>query len=171
MTKELDEKEARKEAIKARSEAMAAKEKTLNEGRTGKGTRAAVGMTRGKNPQEVTYEAFDESQPDTLPKTLSEFMDLVAEEHKTEQAIVGFIVDGYNSAMYSAASDPIAEFVNSAWPKELQTQFRMVVRNYSTGANLPIEDAVKLIKPGIEAAYQKSLEAAKVTEAPAVAGV
>src|SRR5712671_6854129 len=98
MTKELDEKEARKEALKARSEAMAAKEKTLNQGRTGKGTRAAVGMTRGKNPQEVTYEAFDEAQPDTLPKTLSEFMDVA--KVTDENVIVAYLIDGFNSASY-----------------------------------------------------------------------
>lgn len=161
MTKELDEKEARKEALKARSEAMGKKEAELNAGRTGKGTRAAVGMTRGKNPQEVTYEAFDETQPDTLPKTLSEFMDLT--KVSDENVIVSYLIDGFNSASYDAASDPIKEFVNPAWSDEMQKQFRIVVRQYASGASIPIEDAVALIKPGIEAAHAK----AQASTAPA----
>ena len=153
MTKELDEKEQRKADLKARSDAMAAKEKTLNEGRSGKGTRAAVGMTRGKNPQEVTYEAFDESQPDTLPKTLSEFMDLT--KVSDENAIVSFLIDGFNSNSYTLASDPVAEFIDATWDADLQTRFRTIVRGYAASTGVSIEDAVALIKPGIVASLKK----------------
>ena len=153
MTTEANEKEAAKQARKDRAEAMQAKEDKLNEGRTGKGTRVAVGMSRGKNPVEVVYEAFDESKPDTLPKSLSEFMDLT--KVSDEPAIVGFLVDGYNSAQYTAASDPVAEFVNPAWDDDVQKQFRIVVRNYSQATGVSIEDAVALIKPGIEASQKK----------------
>lgn len=134
----------------AREKLEATAEET-NKSRTGKGTRVKVGSTRGKNPQPISFEQFDVSQPDTLPKTLSEFMDLVSEENKTESAIVNFIIDGYNDAQYSAASDPIAEYIDPSWDEEVQRNFRLVVRNYSQGAKVSIEDAVALIKPGIVA--------------------
>jgi len=157
MTKELDEKEVRKAELKARGEAMEKKEKELNAGRTGKGTRIAVGMTRGKNPQEVQYEALDESQPDTLPKTISEWLAMFKDTpHAEESAIVSYIIDGFNSASYSAASDPIAEYVEPTWPKEVQAAFRLVVRNYSVNAKVDIETAVNLIKPGIVASQAKA---------------
>lgn len=133
----------------------------VNAARTGKGTRVKVGSTRGKNPQPISFEQFDTELPDTLPKTLSEFMDLVSEEQKTEAAIVGFIIDGFNDAMYTAASDPIAEYVDASWPEEIRKNFRMVVRNYSQGAKVSIEDAVALIKPGIIAAEKARTDAAK----------
>lgn len=143
----VDEKEAAKEALKARAAEMEAEEKKLNEGRTGKGTRAFLGMTRGRNPQKIQYEAFDESQPDTLPKTLSEFMEIA--KVSDEPTIVGYLLDGFNSAAYTAASDPVAEFVEPTWSEDVQKQFRLVVRNYSNATGVSIEDAVALIKPGI----------------------
>lgn len=146
-TTETVDKEAKKEALKARSEAMAKKEKELNASRTGKGTRVAIGMTRGKGTQEVQWEAFDDSLPDTLPTSLSEFMDIT--KTTDEKVIVGYLIDGFNSANYLAASDPIAEFVEATWPEEVQKQFRLVVRNYSQSAGVSIEDAVALIKPGV----------------------
>jgi hypothetical protein len=158
MTTQIDEKAAEKEAAKAareaRSEANAAEEKSLNAGRTGKGTRISVGMSRGKNPQKVVYESFDESQPDTLPKTLSEFMDL--SKTQDEAVIVSYLIDGFNSAMYSNASDPVAEYVDASWPADLQTRFKTIIRNYSRDAGVSIEDAVSLIKPGVVAAAQKA---------------
>jgi hypothetical protein len=134
-------------------EKMAAEQ---NKARTGKGTRIRVGSTRGKNPQPISFEAFDESLPETLPTSLQEFMSLTKTEGPdAEKVIVSYLIEGYNSEMYRNASDPIAEFIDSAWPEDLQRQFRMVVRNYSSGANVPLEDAVTLIKPGIVAAYEK----------------
>lgn len=149
----LSEKEQAKAALKARSEEMEAEEKKLNEGKTGKGLRSFLGMTRGRNPQKVQYEGFDESQPDTLPKTLSEFMEL--SKVNDEPKIVSFLIDGFNSDAYTAASDPVAEFVDASWPEEVQKAFRTVVRQYSANANVSIEDAVALIKPGIVASQAK----------------
>lgn len=153
MTQDANDKETRKAELKARGEAQTAKEAQLNTGRAGKGTRVAVGMSRGKNPVEVVYEAFDESKSETLPTTLSEFMSLTKVED--EPSIIAFIIDGYNSYQYTAASDPVAEFVNPSWPEAIQKAFRTVVRQYSANAGVSIEDAVALIKPGIEAANKK----------------
>jgi len=61
----------------------------------------------------------------------------------------------FNDAAYTAASDPLAEFVDLSWAPEAQTQFRLVVRNYSRGANVPLEDAVALIKPGFSKQFDK----------------
>jgi len=124
-----------------------------NASRTGKGTRARVGQTRGKNPQMVTWEAFDLSKPETLPATLTEFMDIT--KTQDEKLIVGYLLDGYNDAQYTAASDPIAEYVDATWSEDVQRQFRLVVRNYSVATGVSIEDAVNLIKPGIVASQTK----------------
>lgn len=140
-----DEKKLR---IKARAADMETREKALNSARSGKGTRIALAMSRGKTPLEVQFENFDESLPDTLPKTLSEFMELA--KVSEEGTIVSYLIDGYNDAMYTAASDPVAEFVNPTWSDDVQKQFRLVVRNYSNATGVSIEDAVALIKPGIE---------------------
>lgn len=126
---------------------------SANGSRSGKGTRLRVGQTRGKNPQVITWEAFDESLPDTLPKSIQEFMELT--KTADEKPMVDFLIAGYNDAQYTAASDPIAEFVNATWTDEVQKQFRLVVRNYSNATGVSIEDAVALIKPGIEASQKK----------------
>ena len=128
-------------------DAATEKAKTANATRTGKGTRVRVGQTRGRNPQVISWEAFDESQPDTLPKTLSEFMEITKVSDET--AIVQYLIDGYNDAAYTAASDPVAEFVDASWSDDVQKQFRLVVRNYANATGVSIEDAVALIKPGI----------------------
>lgn len=154
---QLTEKEQEKAALKAREAEIAAKEKELNAARTGKGTRVTIGLTRGRNPQMVQYESFWESLPDTLPKTLSEFMEL--SKVSDETVIVGYLIDGYNSSSYTAASDPVAEFVDASWPEDLQKQFRFVVRNYASGTGVTIEDAVALIKPGFAAGIAKAAEA------------
>lgn len=140
-----------KDAAKARAKAMSDKEKKLNEGRTGKGLRVFLSLSRGRNPQEVQYEGFDDTQSDTLPTTLSEFMDLakVPGTPEGEKLIVQYLIDGFNSAQYTAASDPIAEFIEASWPDDVQKQFRTVVRNYASGAQVSIEEAVELIKPGV----------------------
>lgn len=142
------------EAARAKLEAAA---KAENATRSGKGTRVKVGSTRGKNPQAISFENFDESLPDTLPKTLSEFMDVA--KVNDENLIVQYLIDGFNDAQYTAASDPVAEFVNPAWDLDVQKQFRLVVRNYANATGVSIEDAVALIKPGIEASQAKSAAA------------
>jgi hypothetical protein len=150
-----DEKEAAKAAREARAEEIEKKETELNKGRSGKGTRIAIGLTRGRNPQMVQYEAFDESQPDTVPSTISEFMDIA--KVTDEKTIMGYLIDGYNSAMQSAASDPTSEFVEASWPLPVQTQFKLVVKNYAAATKMSIEDVVAMIKPGFEAAQAKVL--------------
>jgi len=117
-----------------------------NKGRSGVGTRVRVGQTRGKNPMVITWEAFDDSQPATLPTSIQQFMEVTKVEKEAE--LVGFLIVGYNDSLYTAASDPLAEYVDATWPADAQTQFRLVVRNYSRGASVSLEDAVMLIKPG-----------------------
>jgi hypothetical protein len=154
MANETAQAPAEQTAREKELQAMQEKANETNKTRTGKGTRVRVGQTRGKNPQVISWEAFDDSQPDTLPATLSEFMEIT--KTQDEKAIVSYLVDGYNDAQYTAASDPIAEFVNPAWNEDVQRQFRLVVRNYSNATGVSLEDAVALIKPGIEASQKKA---------------
>lgn len=147
----LSEKEQKKAAVEARSADMDKREKELNANKSGVGTRTFLAMTRGKGPIEIKYDAFDKSQPDTLPKTIKEFLGVAElDPTKDEPAIVNYLIEGYNEVAYTEASDPLAEFVDKTWPIESQAQFRLVVRNYSRGAQVSIEDAVALIKPGFE---------------------
>ena len=141
-----------KTALETAVEAAQATANTENTSRSGKGTRVKVGMTRGRNPQVISFENFDESLPDSLPVSLSEFMDL--SKTQDEKVIVSYLIDGFNSAQYTLASDPVAEFVDLSWSDEVQKQFRLVVRNYSNATGVSIEDAVALIKPGIVASQK-----------------
>ncbi len=146
-----------KAAAEAKAAALkVAKEKATetNKARTGKGTRVEVGSTRGRSTQVISFEQWDESKPDTLPTTLSEFMDL--RRITEEKDIIKRLIIGDNSLLYSDASDPIAEFVDPTWSDDVQSRFRIVVRNYAVNAQVSIEDAVALIKPGIVAAQAKS---------------
>jgi hypothetical protein len=130
--------------------------KTINDTRSGVGTRVRVGQTRGKNPVVITWDAFDDSKPDTLPTSITQFLEVTKlDPAKDEKTIVDFLIGGFNDAAYTAASDPLAEFVDYSWPADAQTQFRLVVRNYSRGANVSLEDAVALIKPGFAAQFGK----------------
>src|SRR5574340_1457558 len=145
-----DQKTAQEQALEAADKAAA----EVNAKRSGKGTRVTVGQTRGRNPQVISFEAFDESKPDTLPKTLSEFMELT--KVSDEPTIVSYLIDGFNSAAYTQASDPVAEFVDATWSDEVKKQFRLLTRNYAQATGVSIEDAVTLIKPGIVASQQRS---------------
>src|ERR1035437_8527296 len=109
--------ETKDAAIKARNADMAAREKVLNQSVTGKGLRHFLGMTRGRNPQEISYENWDDSQPDTLPLTLSEFMEL--RKMNDEKDIIKRLILGDNDVLYSEASDPVAEFVEATWTDEI----------------------------------------------------
>lgn len=145
--------ETEKTALEVAREKMEADATATNATRTGKGTRLKVGSTRGKNPQAITFESFDLSKQDTLPVTLSEFMEVT--KVQDEPSIMAFLLDGYNDAMYTQASDPVAEYIDASWPEDVQKQFRLVVRNYATATGVSIEDAVALIKPGIAASQKK----------------
>lgn len=144
-----DEKEDLKAAQKERQD-------KLNEGKTGVGTRFFITNTRGKGSMEVQYEAFDESQPDTLPKNIQEFVTVTEAD---EDSIIKYLISGYNDVAYTEASDPLREHVNPAWPKEVQLNFRLVVRNYSRGVKVSLEDAVNLIKPGFDAQFSTAAKA------------
>lgn len=159
--------EVAKTSLELKREELEAAAKTENDSRKGKGTRIKVGSTRGKNPQAISFEQFDLSQPETLPSTLAEFMEIA--KVSDEPTILGFLLDGYNDAQYTAASDPVAEFVDASWPDDIQKQFRLVVRNYANATGVSIEDAVTLIKPGITKAAEaaKAKAAAVPAEAPA----
>jgi len=154
--------EDQKTASEAAVTAAQSKADETNKGRTGKGTRVRVGQTRGRNPQVVSWEAFDEALTETLPTTLTEFMDV--SKTQDEKLIVAYLIDGFNSAQYTAASDPVAEYIDASWPDDIQKNFRMAVRNYSTATGLSIEEAVTLIKPGIEKAVAAKKAVAAVTE-------
>lgn len=147
--------EQKEEAIKARNADMERREKELNAGKTGKGLRTFLGMTRGRNPVEIQYENWDESDSDSLPTTLTEFMEL-RKAVSDEPGIVRRLILGDNEILYKEASDPVAEFVDSSWPEDVQKGFRIVVRQYSANAGVSIEDAVALIKPGIVASQKKA---------------
>lgn len=117
------------------------------------------GKTRGKNPRDIEYMAFDLEKPDSLPKSLNEFMEATGVKEQAD--IVSYLVDGFNSAQYSAASDEIGEFINDAWDKDTQAQFRLAVRNYSKLLGSDIETAVNLIKPGVDKAWEAKAAKAK----------
>lgn len=149
-TEERTQKEIEIEAAQKKAEEENAK-------RSGVGTRLRVGQTRGKNPMVISWEAFDESKPETLPTSVQEFVNITKSEEKD---LVGYLVTGLNESNYTSASDPLKEFVNPTWPDDAQTQFRLVVRNYSRGANVSLEDAVTLIKPGFEKQFAPAAPAA-----------
>src|SRR5712691_13040099 len=92
-----DTEKAKADALKARNEDMNKREKELNASKSGKGLRTFLGMTRGRNPQEIQYENWDDSQPDTLPVTLSEFMDL--RKLTDEKDIVRRLILGDNDVL------------------------------------------------------------------------
>lgn len=131
-----------KTELQAERETMEAAAKTENESRNGVGLRVMVGATRGKNTQNIKYEAFDESKPDTLPGSIAEFASVtnITEESK----LVEFLITGFNDFQYKQASDPIAEFVNAAWPDDVKLAFRTSVRNYAKAMEEPIDEVAKL---------------------------
>jgi hypothetical protein len=117
------------------------------------------GKTRGKNPRDIEYQAFDLEQPNTLPTTQAEFME--ATGLNKQEDIVSLLVDGFNLQAYSAASDEIGEYINDEWDKETQNQFRLAVRNMSKLTNQSIEDTVTMLKPGVEKGFaEKKAKAA-----------
>lgn len=146
---------AAEQAARLATEFAAAEEaaEEVNKLREGKGTRIRVSQTKGKGTRVISFESFDMALPATLPTTMSEFMELT--KVSDEPVIVSYLLDGYNDAAYSIASDPTAEYVDTSWTPEVQKQFRLVVRNYAQATSVSIEDAVALIKPGIVASQGK----------------
>lgn len=119
-----------------------------NATRKGVGTRAAAGSTRGKGSIVITYEEFDLDDEASLPKSVAEFMKIANVEKQED--LLNFILEGYNTVSLRTASDPIAEYVNGSWDKDTIAQFRLLVRNMSKAFGVSIEDAVSVVKPGIE---------------------
>lgn len=139
---------ANAEALKVENE----KADAINKSRTGVGLRVMVGQTRGKNPSVVTWEAFDDDTK-TRPSTIAQFMEVTST--KDEPDMVAYLIDGYNKSAYSQASDEIGEFINDAWDKETQSQFRLIVRNYvrALAGTKTLEEVVNLVKPAIDMAF------------------
>lgn len=135
-----------KTALELAREAAEVKAAEENKSRNGVGTRLEVGATRGKNPQVITFEKFDDSLPETLPKTVAEFMEVT--KANTDDVLVDYLIRGLNASNYEAASDPLKEYVVSSWAADVQSTFRLAVRNYSRGLGIPLEDAVNIIRPG-----------------------
>jgi hypothetical protein len=139
---EVQAKSTREQELEQKQKDADAKNKAL----TGVGMRYRVGQTRGKNPLVIEWLAFDESLPETLPTTMKQFMEITGKSE--EGTLVDFLIRGINAANYEASSDPLAEYVEATWPEDAQTQFRLVVRNYARGAQVSLDSAVELIKPG-----------------------
>lgn len=112
------------------------------------------GKTRGKNPRDITFKILS-----AIPTSIKNFMEVTGT--KTEPEVCEYLYEGFNLLQYSAASDEIGEFINDAWDKDTQAQFRLAVRNYSKLTAMSIEDTVNLIKPGVDKAFTARLEAAK----------
>ncbi len=142
--------EDQKTALEIAREKADAEAAEKNKARTGIGPRVKVGATRGKNPTVVSWEAFDDAIPESLPKSVKEFMETVTNK---EETLVDYLIRGYNDANQEAASDPLAEFVVSKWDPATQLTFRTAVRNYSKGVGISLEDAVNIIRPGFVAKF------------------
>lgn len=117
------------------------------------------GKTRGKNPRPIEYEAFDLEKPETLPTSLQQFMSVTGV--KEEKEVLALLIDGFNQNQYAAASDEIGEFINDAWDKDTQAQFRLAVRNTSKLTGQSIEETVAFMKPAIEKGWAAKQEAKK----------
>ena len=130
----------------------------------------AKGRTRGKNPRDIEYEKFDLEQVDTLPTSLKEFMEVTGLDKlkgpEAEKAMLEYVVAGFNDSQYSAASDEIGEFINDAWDKDYQSQFRLTIRNFSKMSGKSIEDTVAMLKTAIDAGWEvkKALKAKEAEE-------
>lgn len=134
------------ETERAAMDALAAEE---NAKRTGKGLRVKVSATRGKNTMNISYNAWDTSQPSSLPETVAEFVQLSGVTEESE--LVRRLIEGDNDIRYQVASDPIAEFVSPSWPDALAASFKQTVKTLVNGG-IPLDRAVSLVKPGIETA-------------------
>lgn len=122
-----------------------------NAAQSGKGLRKFVGATRGKGTMVIDYLAFDESQPATLPVDPSEFQTLTGIDD--DKLLMEFLISGFNDYQYKQASDPIAEFINKAWPEDVQANFRTSVRSYARALECSIEEAASGLKAKLDAKF------------------
>jgi hypothetical protein len=145
-----------KSALELEREKFEAEAKAENAKRTGVGLRVAVGATRGRQTQNIKYEQFDTSIPDSLPKSLGEFVQVTG--ISDENQLLGFVIDGFNDYQYRQASDPIAEFINPVWSDEVKLAFRTSVRNFAKAMEMPIDEVAK----DFAEKFNKKLQAAAV---------
>lgn len=136
-----------KTALEVEREKMEAEAAAENATRSGVGTRVKVGSTRGRSVQNIKYEAFDESQPETLPKDPAEFSKVTGITGTA--ALVEMLITGYNDKMYTDASDPIADYVNAAWKDEIKVQFRTTVRNMAKMFGKPVSEVAGSIRDAV----------------------
>ncbi len=115
-----------------------------NATRSGVGTRLMAGMTRGKGSQVIKYEAFDEGQDATLPKSFAEFQKVTG--ITDEKDIVKLLITGFNDKQYTEASDPIAEYVDKSWTPEKQALFRNAVRTTAKILGKSIDEVATSLK-------------------------
>lgn len=119
------------------------------------------GKTRGKNPRPIKFNILNQ-----IPKDMPEFMEVTGVKSQSE--LVELLYEGFNSSQYAAASDEIGEFINDAWDKETQNQFRLAVRNHSKLTGDSIEDVANMLRPSVDKAFAKrqaEAAAAKTAEA------
>ena len=121
---------------------------------SGVGVRWFAAMTRGKGSQVIKYQGFDTSKPETCPTTVEQFVSVTGIKGNSD--LTGLLIVGYNDQQYTESSDPIAEFVNAAWPDDTKLQFRTAVRTIAKMQEISIEDAVALVKPGTEKKFLAS---------------
>lgn len=124
----------------------------VNKTRNGIGTRQHVGKTRGRATTVITYENFDDSLPDTLPKTFETLNPALQAVGLgvTEPELVELVILGANEKLYKAASDELAQYVNPVWDKAVANQFRLVVRNYAKGTGDDIDDVAKMMRAAFD---------------------
>ena len=153
---------AAKAAREKQAEETEARAQKENAKREGKGTRLLVGSTRGRSTFSFTYEAFDESLPDTLPTTTAESMSLmdIGDDEAGERKMVNLLIKGWNEISLTNASDPVSEYVDASWPDDFQKRFKIVIKNYAENSNVSIQDAVELLKPGMQKGYEAQKAAA-----------
>lgn len=142
----------KEKAQAAREAAILAAETKANEvnlKREGKGLRVKVGSTRGKNPQVISFEAFDENQSETLPESFAEFQSLT--NVTDEKEIVELLIIGFNDKAYTLASDPIAEYYEPDWSTDIRAGFKASVKGLTATGVISLEQAVTLVKGAIAA--------------------
>jgi hypothetical protein len=124
-----------------------------------------AGKTKGKGSRNITYWAFDDSKPDTLPKNALQlkastaFLNTDARNPEgvefTNDRLLEFMIDGLNTWSYNKQADEIGEYLNPEWPEDIQGNFRIAVRNTSKMTGMSIEDTANFLKGKVEEAYLK----------------
>lgn len=138
-----------KTALELEREQFEKEAKEYNSKLSGIGLRQLVGATRGRSTVNIKYMAFDETSPDTLPKTVEKFVEITGIKSNAELAEL--LVTGFNDKAYTEASDPIAEHVNKAWKDDVKVKFRAVIRGLvATLPDMTIAKAVEMVRPGMD---------------------